>query len=267
MDELGRLRIEMSARGFRQKTKKSYMNILCNFLKYNQKSFVKSDEEDVKRYLAYLSDRGQTNITLNVVMSALKFAFEIFGKPLNLKRPKKEKRLPNVLSKEEVRSVINHCENVKHKLILRIIYGCGLRVSELQNLKHSDLDFDRNIISIKNSKGAKDRVVKIPESLFSDLYKYVCLNPGKYVFEGLRGKLNIKTIQKIFENNFKKSKINKNASCHTLRHSFATHLLENGVDIRIIQKLLGHNKLETTQIYTHVSSAQIDKIKSPLDNL
>jgi len=267
MDELERLNIEMSARGFRQKTKKSYMNIFINFLRYNKKSFIESGEEDVKKYLAYLNNKGQTNVTLNVVISALKFAFGVFGEKINLKRPKKEKTLPSVLSVEEIRKIINPCSNVKHKLILKTIYGCGLRISELQNLKITDIDFDRNIISIKNSKGAKDRIVKIPESLFSDLKSYISLHDGIYLFEGRKGKINLKTIQKIFENALKKSGIKKKASCHTLRHSFATHLLENGVDVRIIQKLLGHSKLETTQIYTHVSQASIKNIKSPLDNL
>lgn len=266
MDELERLDIEMSARGFRQKTKKSYKNIFSKFLVFNNhKSFKDSTCKDVKKYLAYLQEKGQRNITLNVVISGLKFAFEVFDKDLKLKRPKKEKTLPTVLSQEEVERLLSCCSNIKHKLMLKTIYGCGLRVSELQNLKPEHLDFDREIIFIRDSKGAKDRIVKIPKSLFPDLYKYSCLNPGKYLFEGRKGKINIKTIQKVFENAFKKSGIKKKASCHTLRHSFATHLLENGIDIRIIQKLLGHSKLETTQIYTHVSSYQLENVKSPLD--
>ena len=267
MDELNRLKIEMSARGFRQKSKKSYLNILENFLKFSKKPFCDLDNEDAKKYLSYLHNKGQSNITLNVAISALKFGFEVFGKKLNLKRPKKEKHLPEVLSKQEVNRIINLCDNVKHRLILKTIYGCGLRISELQNLKKEQISFDRKIIFIKNSKGAKDRIVRIPETLFSDLEKYVGLTKGEYVFEGRNGKINIKTIQKIFENTLKKSGIKKKASCHTLRHSFATHLLENGVDIRIIQQLLGHSKLETTQIYTHVSSFQLENIKSPLDTL
>lgn len=267
MDELEKIKLEMSARGFRQKTQKSYENIIVNFLKFNSKPLKESNEEDVKKYLEYLHQKGQTNITLNVVISSLNFAFEIFDRKLNLKRPKKEKRLPEVLSKEDVRSIIFSCENIKHKLILRCIYGFGLRISELQNLKPGDIDFSRKIIYVKNSKGAKERIIKIPETLFADLYKYLALNPGIYVFEGRKGKINLKTIQKIFENSLKKSEIRKKASCHTLRHSFATHLLENGVDIRIIQKLLGHSKLETTQIYTHVSSYQLENIKSPLDTI
>ncbi len=122
-------------------------------------------------------------------------------------------------------------------------------------------------VLIKDSKGAKDRYIMLPNSLSSNLKNYINLNPGVYIFQGRKEKLNIKTVQKIFENALKKSGIKKRASCHTLRHSFATHLLENGVDIRIIQKLLGHNRLETTQIYTHVSNFHLKNIKSPLDSL
>lgn len=267
MDELLVLKREMASRGFRTKTKKSYENIFLNYLKFSEKSFLDSNELDVKNYLAYLHNKGQTNITLNVVISALKFAFIVFGKKLSIVRPKKEKRPPEVLSKENVKKILESLKNSKHALILETIYGCGLRISELQNLRSRDLDFDRNVLKIKDSKGAKDRIVKIPLSLTNKLKSYIEINPGTYLFEGRKGKINLKTIQKIFENALKKSGINKRASCHTLRHSFATHLLENGVDIRIIQKLLGHSKLETTQIYAHVSTFQLENIKSPLDTL
>ena len=267
MDELERLNIEMSSRGFREKTKKSYSNIFHNFLKFNKKSFSFSSEDDLKRYLSYLNQKGQTNITLNVVISALKFAFLTFNKKIDIKRPKKERRLPEVLSKEDVKRILESQTNVKHQLILETIYGCGLRISELQNLKPEDIDFDREITKIRNSKGAKDRIIKLPKTLLLKLKSYIELSSGTYLFEGRKGKINIKTIQKIFENALKKSQVKKKVSCHTLRHSFATHLLENGVDIRIIQKLLGHSKLETTQIYTHVSGFQLENIKSPLDEL
>ena len=134
-------------------------------------------------------------------------------------------------------------------------------------MKTSDINFDRKIVLIKEAKGKKDRYVNLPESLSSELKNYISLNKGKYVFEGRNGMITIKIIQKIFENALKKSGVNKKASCHTLRHSYATHLLENGVDIRIIQKLLGHNKLKTTQIYTYVSNFQLQNIKLPLDSL
>jgi len=237
------------------------------FVIFSNKDLSFLDQEDVKKYLAYLNEKGRTNISLNVVISALKFGFGIFNKKLEIKHPTKEKRLPSVLSKEGVKKIIYSLDNPKHRLILQTIYGLGLRVSELQNLKSNDINFGRKIALIKEAKGKKDRYVTLPESLSSELKNYISLNKGKYVFEGRNGMITIKIIQKIFENALKKSGVNKKASCHTLRHSYATHLLENGVDIRIIQKLLGHNKLKTTQIYTYVSNFQLQNIKLPLDSL
>jgi integrase/recombinase XerD len=267
MDEVTRLRMEMSARGFRTKSKKSYESVFANFVRYNGKEIGDSEVGDVKRYVACLNEKGRSNVSLNVVISALKFAFGIYGKKLDLKRPKKEHKLPVVLSKYEVEGILNSLDNSKHRLVLEVVYGLGLRVSEVVNLKQNDIEFERKMVRIENSKGGKDRYVMLPESLIESLKSYIQLNPGKYLFQGRSGKMNIKTVQKVFENALRKSGIGKKASCHTLRHSFATHLLENGVDVRIIQKLLGHNKLETTQVYTHVSNFQIQNIKSPLDNL
>lgn len=268
-DELiQKLNREMAIRGFSPKTRKTYGGILSGFIKFNQKEVCNWSVEDVKRYLESLHNKGHTNITLNVVISAMKFIFEINGKHLDLKRPKKEKHLPSVFSKDEVKRLINSLKNPKHKLILKTIYGLGLRVSELSNLKIKHIDFERGLVLIKNSKGNKDRYVKIPGGWDEEVKNYIKLKGnGEYLYEGRKGKISIKTIQKIFDNALKKSKLRKNASCHTLRHSFATHLLENGVDIRIIQRLLGHSKLETTQIYTHVSDVQLKNIKSPLEEL
>jgi len=267
MDELFQLNQEMDAQGFLLKSKKTYLAVFKGFRKFVGKDIKETNVEDVKRYLAYLHNKGHSNISLNLVISALKFASGVFGRKLEIKRPKKERHLPSVLSKEDVRMIIDSVSNSKHRLILKTIYGLGLRVSELRNLKQEHIYFSRNMVLIKNSKGAKDRYVPLPNSLVEELQSYIKLNPGEYVFSGRSNKLTIKTIQKIFENALKKSGINKKASCHTLRHSFATHLLENGVDVRIIQKLLGHSKLETTQIYTHVSNFQLKNIKSPLDAL
>jgi len=267
MDEVSIVHREMSSRGFSPKTKKTYDSVFRGFVKFKKKGLNESSVEDVKDYLEHLQERGHTNISLNIVISALKFGFGSLGKSLELKRPVKEKRLPCVLSKENVKKIINSVDNVKHKLMLKIIYGLGLRVSEVQNLKPEHIDFDRKMVLIKEAKGKKDRYVNLPHTLSEDLLKFIQLHSGNYVFSGRKEKITIKTIQKIFENALARSGINKKASCHTLRHSFATHLLENGIDIRIIQKLLGHNKLETTQIYTHVSNFQLQNINSPLDSL
>ena len=268
-EELAYLYKEMCARGFLLKTRKTYLAVFKGFYRFlgNDKQIKDSDIEDIKEYLAYLNRKGHSNISLNLVISALKFAYGVFGKKLEIKRPKKEKHLPSVLSKEEIVKILNVKMNPKHRLILRTIYGLGLRIGELRNLKPEHIEFDRKMVLIKNSKGAKDRYVILPNSLANELRAFIELNKGEYIFFGRSKKINLKIIQKIFENALKKSGVNKKASCHTLRHSFATHLLENGVDIRIIQKLLGHSKLETTQIYTHVSNFQLKNIKSPLDSL
>ncbi len=151
---------------------------------------------------------------------------------------------------------------------MKCLYGLGLRVSEVVNLKVSDLDFDRNVVKISSAKGNKQRYVMLPKKLKSDLESYIELEkPEKYLFSGRKNKYTIKSIQKIFESAMKKAKIKKKASCHTLRHSFATHLLEKGVDIRYIQNLLGHSRLQTTQIYTHVADSKLKNIQSPLDDL
>jgi len=266
--ELAYLYKQMCAQGFLIKTRETYLAIFRGFEKFlRDKKINGSSVEDVKEYLAYLNKKGHSNISLNLVISALKFAYNVFNKELKIKRPKKEKHLPSVLSKEEIFKILNVNMNPKHQLILKTIYGLGLRISELQNLKPEHIEFERKMVLIKNSKGAKDRYVKLPETLSKELKNYIELNKGEYVFFGRSKKINLKTIQKIFENSLKKSGIKKKASCHTLRHSYATHLLEDGVDIRIIQKLLGHSKLETTQVYTHVSNFQLQNIKSPLDSI
>lgn len=144
----------------------------------------------------------------------------------------------------------------------------GLRVSEVVELKVEDVDFDRNMVKISSAKGNKDRYVMLPKELESGLKNFIELEqPKKYVFSGRGEKYTIKTVQKIFENAARKAGIRKKASCHTLRHSFATHLLEGGVDVRYIQSLLGHSRLATTQIYTHVADERLKNIRSPLDSL
>ena len=148
------------------------------------------------------------------------------------------------------------------------MYGMGLRVSEVVDLKASDVDFDREMVRISDSKGKKDRYVMLPRGLKQELKSYLELErPERYVFSGRNGKYAINSLQKIFEYAAKKAGIRKEASCHTLRHSFATHLLESGIDIRYIQSLLGHSKLQTTQVYTHVANNKLRSIQSPLDDL
>ncbi len=272
MDELEKFRIEMDSRGFSRKTKKSYIHFVEDFLKFIHGKPSDAENDDVKRYLAFLIEkRGYTNITANLAISALKFFFRnVVGTKIcdDIERPKREKRLPEVLSREEVKGIIESANNTKHRLVLKCLYGMGLRVSEVAELKVSDIDFERDVVRISGGKGNKDRYVMLPAGLKSELRNYIELErPERYLFAGRKGKYTIKSVQKVFDYSKKKAGISKNVSCHTLRHSFATHLLEQGVDIRYIQSLLGHARLQTTQIYTHVANSKLRNIKSPLDSL
>ncbi|MCX7611554.1 MAG: tyrosine-type recombinase/integrase [Ignavibacterium sp.] len=173
------------------------------------------------------------------------------------------------MSKEEVQKLISSTINIKHKAILCTIYSCGMRLSECLNLKIKDVQSDKMIIKIEQSKGKKDRYVPLSNSLLLLLREYYKIyHPKVYLFEGDKGnQYSARSVQNIFKNGLKKAGINKNFSVHSLRHSFATHLLESGTDIRIIQELLGHQNIRTTQIYTHISSISIQKVKNPLDDL
>jgi site-specific recombinase XerD len=192
-----------------------------------------------------------------------KFIYEV-------RRPTKDKKLPTILNKEEITRIIQAMKNIKHKAILMTIYSGGLRVSEAARLMPEDLDRQRMLIHIHGSKGRKDRYTKLSEKALKVLDEYMArYRPGKWIFEGAKAgrHLSRRTIEKIFDQACEKAEIQKDVSVHDLRHSFATHLLEGGVDLRYIQELLGHASSKTTEIYTHVSTKNLSKIISPLDNL
>jgi integrase/recombinase XerD len=173
-----------------------------------------------------------------------------------------------VLTKEEVKKLVNSTNNFKHKLILKILYGCGVRVSEVIKINSNDVKYEEKLIHIRLAKGRKDRYVGIPESISEELKKFIDIQESNVLFPSNRGGiLSVKTIQEIVKQSAKKAGINKRVHPHMLRHSFATHLLEAGTDLRLIQKLLGHSDIKTTQIYLSVSTQMIKNIKSPLDNL
>ena len=185
-------------------------------------------------------------------------------------RPRREHKLPNVLSKEEVKEILNALGNLKHRTMLSLIYSCGLRRSELLNLKPADIDSKRNIIIIRQSKGKKDRIVPLSEKILLMLREYyVAYKPKEWLFEGqtIREKYSEKSLESVLKNALAKTKIKKPVSLHWLRHSYATHLMESGTDLRYIQNLLGHSSSRTTEIYTHVSTKSIQNIKSPFDDL
>jgi integrase/recombinase XerD len=227
--------------------------------------------EDIEKFLLYITEqRGVSTSYHNVSIGAIKFYFEkVLERNITLKisRPRREKKLPEVLSEEEVLILLKKTENIKHKCILMTIYSGGLRLSELVALKVSDIDSKRMKIFIKGAKGNKDRYTILSKELLKWLREYYKLEkPEKWLFEGVTGgQYSMRSVQNIMHEAVLRAGIKKQATVHTLRHSFATHMLENGVDLRYIQNLLGHNSSKTTEIYTHITTKGIDRLTSPLD--
>lgn len=266
-DPIYKLRQEMKIRKFSRKTIKSYLYYITKILEFARKSPKEINQYDVKNYLEYLCDQNLSSSTLNTAYSALKFYFEkvlcrnFF---IHIPRAKKDKKLPIVLSRKEILNIIDAADNIKHKLMIQILYSSGLRVSELINLKIDEIDFNRGVFNIRGSKGKKDRIVKATTTVLKNIEKYLLeFKPLKYLFESQINatKLTTRTIQGITEILAKKSGIKKSVSPHVFRHSFATHLLEQGTNLRYIQSLLGHSRLETTQIYTRVATSKFDEIE------
>lgn len=258
-----KLKQELEIRNFSKKTIKSYTNSVNSFLESSNTL----NKQAVKDYIQIeIQKKNPSTISQNIF--AIQFFFDkVLNNKIYIPRPKKNKTLPIILTKEEARILVNAPSNIKHKLILKMLYGCGLRVSELVNLMKEDVNFDEKLVHIQLSKGKKDRFVKLPESIKSDLQSYCNLNKEEILFPSNRsGKLTTATIQAIVEQSAKKAGIKKEVYPHLLRHSFATHLLESGTDLRIIQKLLGHSDIKTTQIYTQISQQSIKNVRSPLDN-
>ena len=263
---------ELVIRGFSKRTIKAYLGINQRLLVFLGKSAKEVTTQDIKNYLLYLKARGLSNTSLNLTISALKFYYQqILKRKLffNVVRPKREKYLPIVLSKEEIVRLIDLTSNLKHKLLLSLMYGSGLRVSEVVALKIEHLNPGSGKVLVKAGKGAKDRWTVMSKHSNGLFNRYLAQLPDvqAYLFAGAGGSgcLSQRSAQKIFNQALIGAKINKLAGCHSLRHSFATHLLEKGTDLSLIQKLLGHGNIKTTQIYARVSDNFISKISSPLD--
>lgn len=268
MEELEKLKTELKIRGFSPLTARNYSFFVEKFAKKANKSADKLSEDDAKAYLAELIDSKSKN-TVMLAAASLKFFFkEILGREFeNVKMPKKDSKLPEVLTKDEIKMMLNSADNQKSKLIISLLYSTGLRVSELVNLKIEDLNFTEKTGWVRKGKGSKDRLFVLSENLSKELEEYFKSKEGhKYVFSK-EAPLTTRNIQKIIKGTKTRAEISKKVTPHTLRHSFATHLLEQGTDIRLIQTMLGHSSLNTTQVYTHVSSEQIKKIQNPFDTL
>ena len=268
LDELEK---RLKLKGFSPRSIKSYKYNISNFLKFVNKKPENVLKDDIESYFMKLINKGFEPATIRLNYACIKFFFSfVVPREINfnlIDLPKKKKSLPKVLTKTEIESMIENTKNLKHKLLIELLYSSGLRVSESISLKISDIDTENNTVRINQGKGKKDRFSVLSEKFKKDLLKYLCQKRDNNIYLFCKGDYHIvlKTAQRIVENAAKKAKINKKVTPHMLRHSFATHLLENGTDIRYIQKLLGHSRLETTQIYTHVSNRDIKNIKSPLD--
>lgn len=229
------------------------------------------DDMMIREYLQVLHQQGKSDSYINQSINAIKFYYEVvLGMPNRfyaIERPRKKKSLPKVISKKEVMGIINNTNNIKHKCIVSLLYSGGLRRGELLNLKITDIDSNRMLVRIENAKGAKDRMTLLSSKLLVDLRKYfIEYQPKYWLFEGASKKQYTATsVAKIIKRAARKAGILRNISPHILRHSFATHLLEAGTDLRYIQSLLGHSSSKTTELYTHVATKAFEKIKNPLD--
>jgi len=251
------------------KTRKTYLLYINEYIKFSKNAGIKNKQKAIEEFLLDKHERNQSPQTVNLALNAIKFLYaEVLKDPqkIDLKFGKRSKKLPVVLSHTEIEQIIGATGNAKHKLMISLGYACGLRVSEVVNLKVADLDINELVVHIKGAKGKKDRVSVLPEKLQNDLRNIIAgKNANDLIFASNRGgKLTTTSLQKMFHKSLERAQIGKPATFHSLRHSFATHLLENGTDVRYVQELLGHSNIRTTQIYTQVTNPKLKNIKSPL---
>jgi len=265
----------LKLKAYSPNTIKTYLYEFAHLLKLIKNYDVnKLTPEKLKSYFLFCLEHDKMKERkLNGKINAIKFYYEqVLHQPrmfFDIPRPKKPITLPKHLSKNEIKRLFKQVENEKHLLILKLVYGMGLRLSEVTNLKITDIDSENMMVRVEGAKGKKDRVVNLPESILEEMRDYYQkYKPEHYLFNGqYGGKYSTRSVQSIFKTAMKKARINKRIGIHGLRHSYATHLLESGADIRFIQELLGHYSIKTTQVYTNVTNLSKHKIKSPLDHL
>ncbi|WP_350112131.1 site-specific tyrosine recombinase/integron integrase [Fulvivirga sp.] len=263
---------KLQLKKYSDSTARIYIGMFEGFINYYpDKDIQELGEDEIRDYLSYQVKLGRSDSMLNQIINSIKFYYEIvLGMPnrfYDIERPNAREKLPEVLSKEEVQRILTQTSNLKHRCILSTIYSAGLRISEVLNLKIKDIDSSRMMIRIEGAKGGKDRYTLLSNNLLEDLRCYYKKHkPKEFLFEGPDyGPYSSTSIRKILKRSCLKAGIRKGVKPHTLRHSFATHLLEQGTDLRSIQTLLGHNNLTTTEIYTHVANTAMNTIKNPLD--
>lgn len=275
MEWINDVRRQLIIRQYSVNTQKAYLNALHLFGRhFGQRNLKQLSQLDIEHYLLYLSEQRNYSFSgLNLMINAIKFLFEkVWNLPTTtyqLPRPRKSHTLPKVLDEEDIKSIFSQVENPKHRLILYMAYSSGLRVSEVVRIKLTDIHRKSMQIRIEQSKGRKDRMVVLSKKVLTLMEEYYRqYKPQEYLFEGqFGGPYSIRSAQMIFRRFKQKAKVNIKGGIHLLRHSFATHLLEQGADLRLVQQQLGHSNVKTTQIYTHVTEKRNLNLRSPLDNL
>jgi len=263
---------QLRIRNYSPKTIKLYKNILLDFARYMKKPLRDINNEEINLYLAHLVDERKVSAArINQAVSALKFLYgELYGKKAivdDFVRPRKDRKLPKVLNHNDIISIIDQISNPKHRLAIQMMYSSGLRVSEVVRLKVKDIDLQNLTVLIRKAKGRKDRMTILSPKTVDPIKKIIENKQAEsYIIPSgsENDHLSERSLQKVFQDALHKSGIKKGATCHSLRHSFATHLLESGVDIRYIQELLGHFSVKTTEIYAHVRKPALSRIQSPL---
>ncbi len=255
-------------------TRKAYLGHARRFIQFCNKDSQKLGEEELRNYALHLLESGKAHNTVSQCISAIKFllikVLKYSSSIVSIPRPKKEKKLPKILSREKLLRLFEVITNPKHRALLLVVYSAGLRVGEVVRLQVTDIDTDRRMIHIRQSKGRKDRYVMLSKVAEKAIEVYSqAFKPTRWLFPGQRAgrHLTERTVEKVLDGACEKAGLSKETVVHTLRHSFATHLLEHGTDLRYIQVLLGHESSKTTEIYTHVSTKNISGIRSPLDDI
>jgi integrase/recombinase XerD len=265
---------DMSIRQFGEKTQRDYVRVVADFARFLGRSPGQAEPEDLRRYQLHLATEGASPAKMNAAISALRFFFKVTlarqGYGERLATVRKEDRLPEVLSPEEVALLLHCAPSLKHKAALSVAYGCGLRVSEITHLKIGDIDSARMLIRVEQGKGRKDRYVMLAPDLLELLRRWWrSARPMGWLFPGRDPgqPVTARQLDRACKAAAKAAGLDKRVSMHTLRHSFATHLLERKTDVRVIQALLGHKKLDTTARYTRVAIKTLGSVKSPLSLL
>lgn len=273
-NEIKRFKKWLEQKRFSTNTVNTYAEVTAFFLRYmNLKNLTEITARTIEQFnYDFIFSTKKSVSYQNQCISGIKHLIDFKGlsiDTLNIQRPNKDKKLPNILSKQEVKALFEATKNLKHKVLLSLTYSAGLRIGETLSIKPKDIDFERGLIHIKSAKGKKDRYTLLSKGLVPLLQTYINhYSPKVFLFEGRFGAPYAQvSARQVLQKSLANAGIKKYATLHTLRHSFATHLLESGTDIRYIQELLGHNSPKTTMIYTHVSTTNLKDIKNPFDNL